>query len=150
MARPPFQSPLIRTRRGATVALCLAICLLANRFRLIFYHRAPRIVEHIAINSFGQHWLSASFQTLLFVAFAWYLVEALRHYKGAERAYIALLCFACLMGPVTMFAGDTMATSIRWLQLAAELGMVGAAVAIYECVPPTGDSEKPQQPTQTT
>src|ERR1700683_2615114 len=98
MAQPAFQSPLITTRRGAIVALCLAIYLLANRFRLAFFHRASRIGEHIAINSIGHHWLSASIQALLFVVFAWYLVEALQQFKGAERAYIALLCFTCLMG----------------------------------------------------
>ena len=150
MTQQRFQSPLITTRRGAIVAFCLAICLLANRFRLTVSHRAPRIGEHIAIDSIRQHWLSASFQAWLFVVFAWFLVLALKHYKGAERAYLALLCFACSIGPVKVFAAGLISSSISWLQVTAELGMVGAAIAIYECVPPARDSEQAQQPPQTT
>jgi hypothetical protein len=130
--RGPF---LIHTRRGALIALSVAILLELKDLRYLFEIYVPGHTSWLTRYRFQPTEYDLILAVACSVLFAGALIFILRRAVGGERIYLAIFVGTVVLGPLSDIPAIASMHPLAWTAAVGELGLIASAVWMYRTLP---------------
>lgn len=130
------QGPLlIHTRRGALIALSVAILFELKNLRYLFEIYIPGHAGWLTRYRFPptRYDLIVAFSCSVLSAGA--LIFILRRAVGGERVYLAIFAGIVVLGPISDISRIASLHLLAWISAVFELGMIPSAIWMYRSLP---------------
>lgn len=116
-------------------ALCITGYLAGRRLWSIAAHARSQPNWIFPFNSYLPNWAALVLNLVIYGAFALFLVEVLRHFRGTEGTLLAVLISETLLAALRNLVPVPAATAILWVQSFGNLVMFFAAIHIFLSIP---------------
>ncbi|HKF48278.1 MAG TPA: hypothetical protein VKB38_13030 [Terracidiphilus sp.] len=136
---------LIRTKRGALIALGIAI-LLTLRNLVALYQRLPGHEGWFTRYPLPPTTFSRFTDFFAAALFAWPLTSVLRRARAAERLFLGLWLAIVVLAPVRDLNSPALARIYEWVRIAIDFALIPVASWMYRTLPERATDEEPQPP----
>jgi hypothetical protein len=126
---------LIRTRRGALIALSVAILLELRNLRYLFEIYVPGHTSWLTRYRFQPTEYDLILAIACSVIFAGVFVFILRRAVGGERIYLAIFAGIVVLGPLSYIPAIASMHLLAWTSAVVELGLIPSAIRMCKTLP---------------
>ena len=134
MSDQPHELRLIRTRRGAFVALCIGILFTLRNLRYLFEFYVP---GHIWLTryQFPPTRFNIGLDLCLAALFIGAFIFIVRRTRGGERVFLAVFVGVAVLAPLHDISSLATIHLYAWIAALLELALIPSAIAMYRTLP---------------
>jgi len=137
MSDLPQDLQLIRTRRGAIVALCIGVLFTLKNICYLFEFYVP---GHVWLTryQFPPTRFNVGLDLCLAVLFIGAFIFVVRRTRGGERIFLAVFVGVAVLAPLRDIPSLASIHLNAWIAALLELALIPSAIWMYRTLPPYG------------